>query len=229
MIHNIDIQHLEKEKILRHLGYQKGKTELTEKMSQLIEDCIDEAKRLINPVGIYQTFEIKQINKEKIYLADVDYQIKSADIEQLLDGSRYTTFIAVTIGQQLDNHIDKLNEKGEYTRGLIMDAIGSEAAEESINKLNQIVEQEALQNGYRLTRRFSPGYGDFTITNQNSILDLLNTKEIDLRITDSSILIPRKSVTALVGWTKKNNTNRKDKCSYCNLEHCSYREGANYK
>ena len=48
--------------------------------------------------------------------------------------------------------------------------------------------------------RFSPGYGDLPITLQNQLLDLLDApRRVGLTASASHILIPRKSVTAILG------------------------------
>ena len=51
------------------------------------------------------------------------------------------------------------------------------------------------------TTRFSPGFGDFDIVHQRDILALLDCqKRIGLTLTDSNMLCPTKSVTAVVGF-----------------------------
>ena len=48
-------------------------------------------------------------------------------------------------------------------------------------------------------KRYSAGYGDFNLENQKIIYDLLGLKKIGVDITDTFVLIPEKSVTAMVG------------------------------
>ena len=84
------------------------------------------------------------------------------------------------------------------TKALVCDAIGSALIESFCNKLNKllITKKEAVS-------RFSPGYGDFDISYQNIILEHLDAnKKVGITLTDSMMMIPSKSVTAIIGLKK---------------------------
>ena len=71
--------------------------------------------------------------------------------------------------------------------------------------------------------RFSPGYGDFDISYQKNIFSCLNSeKYIGLTLTDSMLMVPSKSVTAVVGLTE-DKQEHKNKCDMCENKNCSYR------
>lgn len=54
--------------------------------------------------------------------------------------------------------------------------------------------------GRYLTGRYSPGYGDWPITVQPLVAAALDTaRRAGLCVTDSNLMTPRKSVTALLG------------------------------
>ncbi|OQC25694.1 MAG: Vitamin B12 dependent methionine synthase, activation domain [Deltaproteobacteria bacterium ADurb.Bin072] len=60
--------------------------------------------------------------------------------------------------------------------------------------------QDLLRSSRRLTRkRFSAGYGDFSLENQQTMFDMLQLGEIGIRMTPAKVLIPEKSVTAVAG------------------------------
>ena len=57
-----------------------------------------------------------------------------------------------------------------------------------------------LREGLHTKPRFSPGYGDFSLEHQRDfmrILDLENS--LGLTLTGSLLLVPEKSVTAVIG------------------------------
>ena len=58
------------------------------------------------------------------------------------------------------------------------------------------------------------------------INNLLNSqKEIGLTVTNSGIMIPRKSVVALIGVSHKRTNNFKKSCENCNNRHnCNYKK-----
>ena len=56
-----------------------------------------------------------------------------------------------------------------------------------------------LGAGEFLTPPFSPGYGDWSLTAQGRVLDLLQApKRIGLTLTEGGMLVPEKSITALM-------------------------------
>lgn len=55
-----------------------------------------------------------------------------------------------------------------------------------------------------LTMRYSPGYGDLDISANRDILNVLDAhRKIGVTVTNTGIMIPRKSVVALIGITNK--------------------------
>ena len=75
--------------------------------------------------------------------------------------------------------------------------------------------------------RFSPGYGDCPLTAQRSIVDALNaTRLIGLTVTPTSLLMPTKSVTAVIGLFdgEVHDAQSRPTCNICRMrEHCRFR------
>ena len=52
----------------------------------------------------------------------------------------------------------------------------------------------------KVTRRFSPGYGDLSLDLQKTVFELLNPeKHIGITLTDGMLMTPMKSVSAFIG------------------------------
>ena len=90
---------------------------------------------------------------------------------------------------------------GEYTAGLLLDAAGTAAVEVAADQVCDFIKSQITRQGYLTLPRFSPGYGEWDITVQPLILDLANGDAINLKVTDSCMLLPRKSITAVIGIT----------------------------
>ena len=81
-----------------------------------------------------------------------------------------------------------------------------------------------LVTGYR----YSPGYGDFPLTQQPEVLGLISADtRLGITLTDSMLMLPKKSVSALVGLypeslgVKRGGTS----CERCeNREFCEFRK-----
>jgi cobalamin-dependent methionine synthase I len=86
------------------------------------------------------------------------------------------------------------------TRGVVFDATASEMVDASMDWIISYFARELRRENKALTEnRFSAGYGDFLLENQQTIFRLLELERIGVQITASFVLIPEKSVTAIAG------------------------------
>lgn len=194
--------------IFRYLGYPLSKiNELTESSPemQMIQESISMMKKNIQPQGVYQKFLITSTEKEKseniIKFADVS--IQSKDLSKNLSNCESLIIFAITIGSGADMLIKK-HSKINPALAAIFQATGSMFVESYAEKINELVKIEAKENGYKTHPRFSPGYGDLSLLNQNIFFRLLNcTQKIGLTLMDSFIMAPEKSITAFIGLEKE--------------------------
>ena len=60
--------------------------------------------------------------------------------------------------------------------------------------------EEFTKNGSTLTPRFSPGYGDLSLDLQTDLIRITEAqKHIGITLSENLIMIPTKSVTAIIG------------------------------
>ena len=87
--------------------------------------------------------------------------------------------------------------------------------------------REKISKDNFMTWRFSPGYGDLPIDINEDIINLLNTSnKIGLTITKDKIMIPRKSVVAIIGISENKSTYKQKSCLECsNYNTCKYKKG----
>lgn len=76
------------------------------------------------------------------------------------------------------------------------------------------------------TGRFSPGYGDWDIAVQPMVAAALDTvRKAGLCVTDTNLMTPRKSVTALLGVSDHPVKGQLAGCGHCVLRtRCEYRK-----
>ena len=117
-------------------------------------------------------------------------------------------------------------EAREMEKAVITDCMASSAVEQLCNDAEAEIEAQ-LGNAVHYTWRFSPGYGDFPLAVQRQFLDLLDApRKIGVTVTDRLILIPRKSVTAVIGISEKEIPQKRRGCSCCNMRKtCPYKIG----
>ncbi|MDO5688865.1 MAG: vitamin B12 dependent-methionine synthase activation domain-containing protein [Tissierellia bacterium] len=205
------------------LGYTSR--ELDQDTSQLIDSCVEELKLATVPKYIKRVLDIEQLQivGTNISLAG------SEDLSQLLAESHQVVLIAATLGLPVDAALRRYSAT-DLTRALVMDACASSMIECYTEDLNQDLETHYREAGYYLTDRFSPGYGDVPIMWNQKLLDVLNANRgIGLSVSASGTMIPRKSVSAIIGIAKRPQARRDNLCAGCRIQdHCKLREGNRY-
>ncbi len=108
---------------------------------------------------------------------------------------------------------------------VILDACGSAWVEAGCDEAEREL-KERLSPRY-LTDRFSPGYGDLPLAVQPAMLGALNAeRRLGVHLTESLLMTPSKSVTAVLGVSDEPQPARVRGCGYCAMrETCDYRKG----
>ena len=111
------------------------------------------------------------------------------------------------------------------SRALIYQAAAAAMTETWCGMINERIRKEAEIEGLYTRPRFSPGYGDLPLTLQRDISRILNMpKEIGVSLTDTLLMTPSKSVTALIGVAKTPADCHKSGCAACSAAStCPYR------
>lgn len=146
------------------------------------------------------------------------------DIAELLVGCREVALMAVTLGLGIDRLLAK-SSVSNMADAVIMDACASTAIENVADNFEADLRKGLEEEGLFLTDRFSPGYGDLSLGVQRQFLEVLDAgRKIGLSVSSSMLLIPGKSVTAVLGISKEPKPLRKRGCETCNLfRTCCYR------
>ena len=189
---------IDKKAVYQRLGYKKGKTKISHRHTKLCDEILSEARILAEPKGVYLIRKIKQKN-EKIFLLNSGTSLKGQSIKELLKDSVAVIFMAVTIGFKLEEKIQREMESSNHERALVYDVAGSETVEGIAQSLYQYLEIQARQSKKELTRRFSPGYGDFSLTFQSDLSKELSLSGIGIKLDQNHLLSPQKSITAVIG------------------------------
>ena len=122
-------------------------------------------------------------------------RVESRDLQKNLSGCREIILVAATAGLEVDRAIAKYS-KLSPARALILQAAAAAAVEATLDKLSE----ELKADGLSLRPRFSCGYGDLSLELQRDIFASLDCpKNIGVSLTDSLLMTPTKSVSAIIG------------------------------
>ena len=199
---------VDQKEILRLLGHTSKNKDLKDGTRKLVLEMIKHSEELIRPKGIYTIKEAKEL-----------------PVECLFESAEKVAFCICTIGNFLEKEVGALSRKGELTKAVILDAIGSVAAESVAEHFNQVIANEAKKKKLHCSIRFSPGYGGWKLEAQRFIFDLLPSEKIGVRLNRSFMMIPRKSVSFAVNLSKNRFKDKNsDPCKVCGLKECRFRK-----
>lgn len=199
-IHHVDSIHVEIPYtwILRRLGYEKDEHPDRHTLS-LIEENVAVALSNSECSGAYRILKIESIKTGGVEL-EGGRPMKSSSISKFLSDCQYAALIFATAGGKITGEIESDIHGAKMTEALILDAAGSEIVEAATDQMQSIVSATVKKHGLRTKdARFSPGFGDFLLSNQKMIFDALDMSSHGIELTKTFQLVPEKSVTAICG------------------------------
>ncbi len=185
--------------VYRRMGYRKGLTTITQEQEEEIRNAMSHAAALIELKGSTLVLPVDSISGEKISLR-TGAVLRSTGVARMLKGSSEVLFMGATAGNGIMEGIRHESDAGNLTRAVVFDAVASEMTDKALDWIVGHIGRDLRRRGKELSaRRFSAGYGDFALENQKIMYENLKLWEIGVQITDSFVLVPEKSVTALAG------------------------------
>ena len=218
-IYNANLTKIDKEETKRYAGLKNINFN-----DDLINKACLEAQLLAVPKGCWEIYDYN--SDTGCIMSPEPLLIESKKVLKLFSSAEKVAVMTVTIGEDIENTITKEFKNGNYAFSLLLDAAATTAVEMLADNINNLININANKQGYSTTYRFSPGYGDWNITIQPKILQITNANLINVNTTDSCMLLPRKSVTAAIGFIPKNIDNKKTShnCNECNQVNCHARK-----
>ena len=205
---------LNREKILRALQIP-AQNPLSDQLNEQISRCEEEVLRCALVRFTIRILPVEEIRP--ILLGN--------DILRLLDGCQEAVLMALTLGTGLEKLLMR-EEVTNMSDAYVLDILASLAVEEAADDLERQIKEKVRSEGKYLTNRYSPGYGDFPIEVQRQLLDYLNAgRAIGLTLTPTNLMVPRKSITAVLGISSVPKPDIYGNCIHCPLQtKCTWAE-----
>lgn len=204
---------------IRYLGY--GNHAVDGQTLALVEDSFSELDRAADRRIIYRIFGVTLEETDRIVIGKLN--IISRNLYKNLRDCDEAVLLGATLGTGVDLLIRRYSLT-DMSRAVVIQAAAAAMLEEYLDECQKKMAAELERDGKYLRPRFSPGYGDFDIGHQGMILRMLNAdKSIGLTMTDSMMLTPTKSVTAVIGISKKKDRCPVQGCEACGKKDCIYR------
>lgn len=176
------------EALLRALGCPDSAQ--TEDLRQAAEDAIACAAAAADPRVLWRRFPLAW-GEDTFSLAGSTLTLPGKDITAHLAGCRDCILFAVTLGLGIERALAGLS--ADPIAAMYFDTACSLLVEEAADAAEKLMPAHD-------TWRYSPGYGDLPLEIQGRLLAVIDApRQLGLTLTDSGMMLPRKSITAIVG------------------------------
>ena len=189
----IQLREISKAEAARYIGIR---TVPDEKTAELLDRYEEIVRSRLMPAYVWRESQLA-FSTEGVYLSGLSVPLTGNSIQKLLNGCVRAVVLAATVSAEADRLIRRLSVS-DMAAAVVVDALCSAAIEQVCDKAE--IEIFGDMPKEQRTDRFSPGYGDLPIELQANLLNYLNAqRRIGLSCTDSYLLTPTKSVTAIIG------------------------------
>lgn len=206
-------------RVMNRLGYAQGAVpdiRVEKALAELFATLLDKAR----PVAVFRLLEVVAVGHDEILTQEG--LITSQKFSWLLSvcgGKRYILCEFITLGIELDNYFEKARL---YLRA-IADALGSEMVEMLADVAEEEMGGALLKSGLEKSMRFSPGYCDMGLKNQEVIFTVLDKglQQINASLDPMFIMRPLKSISGFEAVAERVPV--AGPCAFCGDKDCRYR------
>jgi len=193
--------------------------ELDARTDECIQLILDTAK----PRLVYRVFNINPDGS----LGDTGFVPEGNSIKELLKECSRAVLFGATLGAETERLL-AVWQLRDMSKAVMLDACANSAIENVCDNFCEELEKE-LSPQYP-TDRFSPGYGDFPFESQRDVIRILDMpRKAGVTLSPGGLMIPQKSVTAIIGITDTPQTKRFRGCAYCtSFKTCTIRKEQRY-
>ena len=207
-----EIRQISIREVLHFLGWHGSP--LDKAWLETLRAWCERVKKEIHPRVLYRRFPLEADGR----LRGTNWAAQGEDVHALLASCEEAVLFAATLGAESERML--LREQAvSAENALLLDAVLSAAIESVCDDMENRLRSEVEASGRYLTDRFSPGYGDMPLEQTKGICRVLSVeKNIGLTVSQSGIMIPRKSVTAIMGISKTPVPRRPSGCEGCSAK-----------
>ncbi|MBN2447053.1 MAG: hypothetical protein JXO22_10020 [Phycisphaerae bacterium] len=216
-----DAVDVDRERVHRAVGIQVGRP-AHRRWVELADNARDELKRLMRPRALVRIDAVSRLEARRLEL-ESGAAFEGA-VGRFLQHSEFIATFIATIGSGLERLSRRWMRGTQVMRAVIIDAIASEAAEETAGLCYTEVRDWARSRGLSTTPAYSPGYCGMHVRQQRMLFASLPARELGVRLTPSCLMVPVKSVSGLIGIAPADKVGpTRYPCEMCNHPDCMQR------
>ena len=202
-------------KLVQSLG-----DKVSPKIFKIAQDLTTLAIHLARPIGYFRIEKIKRKKRGRILL-DEDIELELNRISIAFQSCKHAVVYICTIGNRVEEPLNQFYKKGDPFRTYAFDRICSSLTEKLAEQIQTMVARRFEGQGLKATYRFSPGYCQWKISEQQKLFHFFQEPDIKISLSNSYMMSPRKSVSAIFGLSEK-SAHETNPCRFCNRD-CPWR------
>lgn len=206
--------------VCRYLGLRGAEPDAA--TARAVEEALEALHEAAEPRQISRRFPLSRPGEGWIEIDGL--RLESRALSKNLSGCGEAFLIAATLGLGPDRLIARAQAAGAMGRAMALQAAAAAMIEAWCDEVNANLLAQVRREGKALRPRFSPGYGDLSLDAQPGLFRLLGVqKHIGVTLTDSLLMIPTKSVTAVIGIAGE-ACELPAGCAACDRADCGFRD-----
>jgi hypothetical protein len=185
------------------------------------QEVLSEAQALLSPAAIYAILPVHDFHHQTVVL-DGGATFEGPLVARALAGATQVALAVCTIGPALEERVDALFA-AHPVRALALDGAGVAALGDLSRMVVARIRDQGSARGLGTGMRASPGQEGWSIWQQRVLFGLVPAEEIGVRLAETCLMLPRKSVSFAIGMGPEMRPDAVT-CDFCSRrERCSWR------
>lgn len=209
---------IDTEHVLRGQGIDPAKASAL--LTRVAVSVTEEANSLIEPAALYGNLPVEDFQHERIAFPGGTFS--GPLVARAFAGSSRLYLALCTIGPGLEKRVAELMAK-DMMRAMALDGAGTAAIGEVSQLIRDRIIASAEKAGLTAGMRANPGQEGWPIEQQRTFFNLVPAERIGVSLTESCLMLPRKSVSFAIG-CGENMCADNVPCDFCSKrDRCQWR------
>ncbi|MFC1908796.1 vitamin B12 dependent-methionine synthase activation domain-containing protein [Chloroflexota bacterium] len=211
---------IDRQRVLETIGYDDDST-VPARVLSMLDDFTEDTHNFVDPSYSYIIRDIQSVHGDRITV-EGSVTFHSQILARLLEHCQKVGIFIATIGDRFEGIVAELATEGLVFKASLLDAIGSSAIEKIADLVHEKICEQVCGQGLLCTsRRFSPGYCDWAINQQEMIFGCMGGNTAGVHLTEEHLMLPRKSISGIIGIGDSNSQiENYNPCKSCQAQDC---------
>jgi hypothetical protein len=208
--------------VLRFQGYKPGVDVPTAEVRAIFDEALMLGGALMTSRVVYRAAAVTGQEPDAIGVGEERLSIPA--IGRLWGRLGHVGAGICTVGQAIEDRVRALFDARELPLAVMLDSVGSAAAESLAEYANDLLCQRAIPEGLKVTNRVSPGYAGWDTSEQQALFRICSGEPIGVALNAASVMTPAKTISFLVGIGPEARVDHYfSQCRRCWMRDCAYR------